>query len=294
MSVRITCLYENTPGEFKSLTARHGLSLLIETGTSRILMDTGQSEELIGNAQALGIDLGTVDFCVISHGHYDHTGGLEAFAAVNRAAPIYLREGAQKPHYSVKPSYGGIRYIGMSKQARELKNLVFVGEDRAVSEEAELMGDLGGCYGMPRSNRYLKMLWREDGFSGQEESETEGKELPLVSDDFRHEQCLVLHTEGKSYLFSGCAHSGLRNILERYRGKYGAYPDWCLSGFHLAKEGDYTEEEMTEIRADARFLAGLPTEFVTMHCTGIPAYEEMKAVMGDRLRYMHCGDILSI
>ena len=91
MSIKITTLVENSVYG-KGLQGEHGLSLLVDTGEHRLLFDTGASDLFIRNAGALGIDLGDVDFLVLSHGHRDHTGGLHHFLAMNHKAKVTARK----------------------------------------------------------------------------------------------------------------------------------------------------------------------------------------------------------
>ena len=91
-------------------------------------------------------------------------------------------------------------------------------------------------------------------------------------------------------LVSGCAHNGVINILEHYKMLYGDAPDVMISGFHMMKSSEYTEEEITAIEETARICNGLKTKFYTGHCTGETAFEIMKKIMGDQLQYLHTGD----
>ena len=91
--MKIVNLIENTNGHAPCVAA-HGLSFYIETVGHRLLVDLGPSEETLRNAERLGVDLKTVDTVVLSHGHYDHTGGVMAFAAVNRTAPVFMQKSA--------------------------------------------------------------------------------------------------------------------------------------------------------------------------------------------------------
>ena len=90
--MRIVSLVENTSS--KGLPVEHGLSLYIETDRHRVLYDTGQTELFADNAEKLGVDLSSVDFCFLSHGHYDHSGGLKRFTALNGKAKIYMARSA--------------------------------------------------------------------------------------------------------------------------------------------------------------------------------------------------------
>ena len=91
--MRIVNLIENTPGAEGCVPA-HGLAFYVETDGHRILVDAGPSDEMLHNAERLGVDLRTVDVAILSHGHYDHSGGLLAFAELNPTAAIYMQRSA--------------------------------------------------------------------------------------------------------------------------------------------------------------------------------------------------------
>ena len=91
-------------------------------------------------------------------------------------------------------------------------------------------------------------------------------------------------------LMSGCAHSGILSIMDAFCERYGKAPDLVISGFHLMKKKEYREEEVFEIKEIARELTAYPTKFVTCHCTGMPAFDMMKEIMGDQLEYVHSGE----
>ena len=274
--MRIVNLVENTHGREYCIPA-HGLCLYVETGDCRLLMDTGPSALLLENARVLGVDLERVDKVILSHGHYDHAGGILPFAALNPAAPIYLRRGAEGDFWS--GSGETLHFIGMDPKIVALPQLVWQDQDAWIGKDLFLFGGIAGRKFWPSGNS--KLFRKTDGH--------------YVQDDFSHEQCLVVRENGKSVLLSGCAHSGILNILERCRLAYGEAPDAVSSGFHMMKKsGEYTPEEIEVIRATARELLSWPCTFYTCHCTGLPAFALMKKIMGDRLRYLACGEILTI
>ena len=95
--------------------AEHGLSVYIEADDKKILFDAGATELITDNARAMGVDLAAVDLAVVSHGHYDHTGGFPAFCKVNSSAPIYIHKNAFRKSYgltkgSLKKDPSGIRW----------------------------------------------------------------------------------------------------------------------------------------------------------------------------------------
>ncbi len=273
--MRIINLIEDTDGR-EGCRAAHGLSFYVETGKHRLLMDLGPSEETLRNAEHLSIDLAMVDTVVLSHGHYDHSGGILPFAAVNPEAVIYMQEGADGAFYAADPAADGgltYRYIGIDPEIRKLPQVKTVRGDCVIDEELELFTVRCGTRPVPSVNGRLKKK-TENGY---------------VQDDFTHEQCLVIRSEGCSILMSGCAHGGILNIMEAYRSRYGKDPDAVISGFHMMKKSEYTDREILEIAAAAEELKKSRSVFYTCHCTGVPAYAVMKKIMGRKLNYIHSG-----
>lgn len=267
--MRIINLMEDTKGA-EGCIYEHGLSFYVETKKHKILVDTGASDAFLENARLLGIDLTQVDTVVISHGHYDHTGGLLAFALLNPDAKIYMRDNAGKAYYSIKDN--GEKYIGINQDILELPQLVLVEGDMQIDEELSLFTNVTGRRFWAKGNLLLK---RKD------------KEC-LVQDEFDHEQCLVVKDCEKRILFSGCAHNGILNILEKYKEIYHGYPDRVVSGFHMIQQ-EYTEEDLENIRQTARELQKLDCRFYSGHCTGQTALDVMKEIMQEQLQQIHSG-----
>ncbi|MCM1123362.1 MAG: MBL fold metallo-hydrolase [Eubacterium sp.] len=263
--MHITVLMEDTCGD-PQCEYEHGLSLYIETGKHKILMDTGASDRTWENARRLGVDLKDVDLVVLSHGHYDHSGGLLAFRKINPNAVVYMQQSA------ILDYYHGERYIGIEKEIGKMPKVQMLSGDKKIDGEISLFTGITGRKFWPQSNTGLSI--RTDGADRQ--------------DEFAHEQCLVIQGE-KKVLLSGCAHNGILNILDKYRELYGGAPDIVVSGFHMMKKGEYTEEEKETVRKTAEALAKENTIFYTGHCTGQKAIDLMKPIMGNRLVQMHCG-----
>ena len=117
MHTTITVLVENT-ANITGLRAEHGLSILVETAQGILLWDTGQSSLFEDNAQVLGIGLSTIDIIALSHGHYDHTGGLLHLLKSIGPRPVYGHEGIFRPRWSVRTQDGSLtsRAIGITGQ----------------------------------------------------------------------------------------------------------------------------------------------------------------------------------
>ncbi len=255
----------------------HGLSYYIETKKHKILMDLGPSEETLANAKKRGVDLSSVDTVVLSHGHYDHSGGILAFAKINPQATIYMQKTAGKEFYSddgEEAQGERYRFIGIDQKILELLQVKQIEGDAVIDDELALLTIKNRTHKLPSTNRRMMV---KDGES-------------YISDDFEHEQCLVIKDGQKWILMSGCAHNGILSIMDAFIEKYKAAPDVVISGFHLMKKTDYNDEEIGEIIDIAKALKQFPTQFYTGHCTGIAAYKVMKNIMGDRLVYVHSGE----
>lgn len=268
--MRIVNLIENTAGA-EGCVYEHGLSFYIETGKHRILVDTGASGGFSANAEKLGIDLRQVDMVVISHGHYDHTGGLLPFVEQNPQARIWMQRLAGEQYYHKNETME--RYIGIDPQILALPQIQWVDGDQEIDRGISLFGQVGGRRLWPEGNGELKRKTGE-GF---------------VQDTFLHEQYLVLEEEGKHVLLSGCAHNGILNILDRYREIHGDEPDIVISGFHMSRRSAYGEGDLALIRETGEELRKWNTQFYTGHCTGELPFQILREVMGNQVVYVHSG-----
>lgn len=272
--MKVTSIVENT--STKGLPVEHGLSLFFEKDDGqKVLFDMGQSGLFASNAEALALSVAYIDIAVISHGHYDHGGGLAVFLKDNGRARVFVHKDAFEPHYSLRES--GLRYIGLEKELSDNERLTRCEGVSHISADMTLFADVHGncCY--PAGNRLL---------FGPEEN---------VNDAFGHEQSLLVEEKGNLILFAGCAHRGIVNILRRAEEVAGRAPTHVLAGMHLVKSGLDVAEENAFIGtlADELMKYG-NTRFFTMHCTGEEQYAKLRSLMGDRIEYLACGDVLTI
>ena len=273
--MRIINLIENTEG-IEGCAFAHGLSFYVETEKHKLLLDLGPSEETIKNAEALKIDLTVVDTVILSHGHYDHSGGIIPFSKVNKSACIYMQKSAVDDYYADdgEEALERFRYIGIDKDIAKLPQVKFLEGDLKIDDELEIFVISKRSHELPFTNKKLLIRSNDE----------------YARDNFTHEHFLVIHQNGKSILISGCAHNGILSILDAFKEKYGKAPDMVISGFHLNKKSDYSEDEIKEIENIAKELKNYPTQFVTCHCTGLIAYDVMKNIMGESLTYVHSGE----
>ena len=272
--MKIVTLMENTAAR-EDLSAAHGLSLYIETPKHRILMDMGPNNEYLENAAKLGVDLTQVDVAILSHGHYDHGGGLKAFCQMNDHAKIYVRENAFGNYWSLADDTP--HYIGID-QSLDRSRFVLTGEETVIDEELALFASVPDIFGALAASAKLR--------------EKAGEEF--LPDLFSHEQDLLVTAEGKAVLMAGCAHRGIVNILRTGAERLGRRPDLTFGGFHLFQltEGDPNADRLIDMTGKA-LLEG-ETVYYTGHCTGDYAYEKLKEILGDRLQRMSGGVTVTI
>ena len=246
------------------LCHEHGLSLYIETGDKKILFDAGQSDGFAANAEAMGIDLSQVDFAVLSHGHYDHGGGLKRFLELNSTAPIYISPNAFRPHYNASR-----KYIGLDLELKESGRLSYVEEDLEIAEGIRLCRCKDALSPYKADSYGLSVL--ENG--------------AYQPDDFHHEQYLLIQEAGKTTCISGCSHRGILNIVHWFR------PDVLVGGFHFMKL-ETCSEGRRALEDAAEKLMGYPTVYYTGHCTGQTQFDFLKTIMGDRLNALSTGAVI--
>lgn len=274
--MKIITLIENSAERRVSadLEVEHGLSFWIERrGGDVWLSDAGQSGAAWRNAARLGLDLGRVKALALSHGHYDHTGGAVEFGTRYRDAAIYYQRGAL-----AKLTHGA-RYIGSDAALGTLANAREIVGEASLGEGVSLFAGARGRRLWPRGNRALS-----------------AEIAPGVAapDDFAHEEYLVVEEEGRRVLFSGCAHNGILNVLERFAELYGGAPDVVIGGFHMLRKDRYAAEDLAGVAETARELKKTPTLYYTGHCTGETPGAILREIMGEQCRFCRVGATIEV
>jgi 7,8-dihydropterin-6-yl-methyl-4-(beta-D-ribofuranosyl)aminobenzene 5'-phosphate synthase len=277
--MNITVLVDNNPNPARpELRAEHGLSLFVEAGGARILFDTGASDLFLMNAKLLGIDPSTVDAVVLSHGHYDHGGGLAAFAEINKGAAIHLGQGAMDEHY-IKVVGPLRKKIGLSRVLRAAigERLIVVRGKREIAKNVFLVSPIEPGARIP-SDR--KLFFMKTGGS-------------IRQDDFAHEVMLAIEEKNEVVLLTGCSHNGLMNMIEAAQKAFpGKTLKAVIGGFHLTNPITKKLGETPEyIRSIGQALAGNPRilKVISGHCTGIPAFGLLKQEMNEKLGQLEVG-----
>ncbi len=261
--MKITVLAENTAYNSR-FGCEHGLSLYIETLGHKLLFDMGQTSLFEENARLCGVELKEIDIAVLSHGHYDHGGGLGLFLSLNDHAPVYVNRYAFEPHYN-----GTEKYIGLDTGLRDSKRLVFTDDEYSIVPELTLYS----CRG--------KRKVHDSGSAGLNMMEN-GR---LVPEDFRHEQYLLAEENGRRILISGCSHKGILNIMNWFS------PDVLIGGFHLMKQ---QPDSSLSFCTDS--LGGYDTEYYTCHCTGKEQFLWMEQNISrpERFHYISAGQTFEV
>lgn len=217
MHMKILTLIENRC-ERDDLIAEHGLSLYIEKDNKKILLDTGESGKFIENAKTMGININDIDILVLSHGHYDHVGGVEKFLNENSKAKVYLKSAVKEECYAKR--LGISKYIGIDKNIlkEHFHRLVFVDKLSEIDKDIFIITDIVKEYSLPEGNKYLYI--KENG--------------ELKKDDFKHELILVIKEKNGLVMFTGCAHSGILNMIKSVKNNFPKeHIKAVLGGFHL-------------------------------------------------------------
>ena len=274
--MKITFLSDNKT-ENPSCLAEWGLSILIESNGNKVLFDVGSSELFAQNAQNLEVDLTDVEAVAISHGHFDHTEGMEKFCELNKLALIYMHKEAVSPAFGTDPSGHiedmncGIRW---SKEFIEsLKNrTVFTENVVKINDNMTLVGNIKPLKEFPMTDKFYRP--------------SPTNEDKYLYDHMEHEQFLVVKEEKGIYIISGCSHTGMMAIIKRAQELFpGEKIIALIAGMHLYP----LSKEKKQYVVDAICDLGIETVF-PVHCTGIEAILMFKEKLGDKCVIASAGD----
>lgn len=263
--LQISVLVDNYSNS-DELKREHGLSLWIKADEQRILFDTGQSDILVENAQHLGIDFTTADALVLSHGHYDHTGGVVAVLDLNPENSVYCHPGVFMPRYSRQPD-GKMKPVGINaKASNDLHKII----DRIhwVNEPSYITGDIGITGPIPRLSDF-------EDTGGSFYLDPEAQRPDPISDDL----ALWFKTTKGIVVVTGCCHSGIVNTLEHIQTIVGQKNILAvLGGLHLLNAS------LERLEKTCEYLKHTETgKIYPCHCTGENAIEFLRTQFGDRI-----------
>jgi len=266
MAISITTLIENSPGEHLALKTEHGISFFLQKKDRRLLFDTGQSHRFLENARELGIGMDDLDYVVLSHGHYDHTGGFRALC--DRTAGFELVMGGG--FFDLKYGYrnGSYEYLGNNFDEAFLRNRAI--PHRFVHDRITDLGD--GIYIV------TDFVRRHDDETVNERFvlRQDGRTIP---DRFDDEILVAVDSPDGLIILLGCAHPGMKNMLDTAAEALDRPIAAVLGGTHLVEASRRSLERSVAYLSDEsiRYLG-------VSHCTGATGMQLLEEL---NPRYFH-------
>lgn len=272
-TIRITALVENSV-HCQGLVAEHGLSFHIQSGERSLIFDTGQTDLAVINAETLRLPLDRVEAIVLSHGHYDHTGGLPAMLEVVPEARVYLHPAAFENKFS-RNHAGPARKIGMSDCVAQAIRRHASGYIETKGR-TEIFASIFATGEIPRATAY------EDTGGAFFLDAAGTRSDPLVDD-----QALVIDLGRSVVLLLGCAHSGVVNTLDHVRHLTGGKPVRAvIGGLHLGSASEERIQQTIARLRDAQLEILAPA-----HCTGWPATAKLWQAFPKIIRSASVGTV---
>jgi len=270
--VKITTLCENSSPGF-GLLPEYGLSMLLETGGKRFLFDAGSGTSLTVNAQLLDIDLRTINAVVFSHGHYDHTGGLEKLLEINNSLAVYAHPDIFNKYLESageKPAYVGPPW---SREYLQKRDVAFF----PVEGPLELEKGLIITGPIPRTVEYEE----------QEPRFLRKNRQGFVRDQIYDDQALVVESSKGIVVLLGCTHAGLINTLRYVVSLTGAHKIHAiLGGTHLM---NISESRLASTLKDLRKFE--IEKIAPCHCTGFRATVALHQVFPQQFYLNQVGSV---
>jgi 7,8-dihydropterin-6-yl-methyl-4-(beta-D-ribofuranosyl)aminobenzene 5'-phosphate synthase len=268
----ITVIVDNTA--YKKLLGEHGLAMLIEVGDKTILFDTGKGIITEHNFNELGVDVSKITDLVLSHGHYDHTGGLSYLQKIPEFSPnnIFIHPDVLAGKYA-RNLNGTSRYIGVAENNREW--LIAQGDKLHSDEMSQVITPLIKTTGL------IPQVYKEENVKTPFYLDKELIEVDEMKDD----QALFIMTEKGVVVVLGCCHRGLANTLSHISALTQTKSIYAVIGGTHLHESDSKRLEFT-----AKIVKEYDIKhFIPMHCTGFNAAAYLKNKFPDTVQYGHTG-----
>ncbi|WP_461205078.1 MBL fold metallo-hydrolase [Clostridium sp. DL1XJH146] len=271
MSIRIVTLMEDRELKNSELKNEHGLSFYIEKDEEIILFDAGKSGDFIYNADKLGIDLKKVKHVILSHGHYDHTGGFRKFVKeFGKDFILHVKPDLFVPKYNIKE----IPYrINGNNFDIEYINKEEINIDYVVEDTKEILDGVFLLASFEKKNEIEKVDFSFARRYGED----------YVIDSFSDEVCVVMKSSKGLIVILGCSHPGVMNIMERIKKEFDEPIYYVIGGTHLKKA------EKTRLDATFNYFVDSKIENIGLcHCTGEEVVDKF-IEQGDNFFYNGVG-----
>ena len=278
IKTRIEIIVENTAGK-RYIYGSHGLAIKINTiredGTeTNILFDTGPEPEILKhNLAVLETNLKDIDAIVLSHGHWDHTGGLlEAIKMTKKRIPVICHPDAFNVKLSLKPK---IRYSGIPYTINEVKEYA---QPILIRNQIEIAPNIIATGEIPRRTTFEKIKGLKTIINRE-----------LTDDQMRDDQAIIIKMKDGIIVISGCAHAGIINTIKRAieitkKEEIKA----VIGGFHLIGAQDTRIDKTVEELMKMNIKRVMPG-----HCTGEKAMIKMANNLKNRYRRIMAGDTIT-
>jgi len=278
MTLRITTLIENKPDDKNELISEHGLSLYIEVDNYNILFDTGQTGDFIHNSKKLNIDLNKLDYLIISHGHYDHSGGFKKLiSTLNNYPKLVVGSEFFKPKYG-KINAQKYKYIG--NRFDETYILEMGIPLKKVTEDLLYLTDTIILF-----HHFLK----KTDFEKINKKFHIREKTAYVHDMFDDEIVLGIITSKGLVVIVGCSHVGIVNILNSITDRTGMAIYAVIGGTHLVEADEIRMEKTVE----ALRVMNIKVIAVS-HCTGKKGEERIQKEFDEAFVYNNTGNVITI
>ena len=275
MALKITTLIENTKGDNMALKSEHGISFFIEKDGNKLLFDTGQTGIFMENAEDLKIDLSVLDFVIISHGHYDHSGGFKGLAEVAHNFKLIVGDGFFNKKYGFKNNTYKFLGNNFDEQFLSKKDIPY----RFVTEDITEI--VSGIYVITNFQRIHKDEVINPRFKLIENDK-------YVNDTFKDEVLIAIDTPEGLVVLLGCSHPGMKNMLDSVRKILGKPIYAVFGGTHLVEASDGSFDISMEYMKNSEMkIIGVS------HCTGQKAMDNL-SISNDRYIHNSTGSIFQL
>ena len=273
--IKVVCVVDNSAGSENGLQTEHGLSFWIETAQGNVLFDTGQTTAvLLHNLNCLDLSFRDLSALVLSHAHFDHTGGIDPVLASNKTLPVYGHTNIfEKRYYRAED---GTRQVGLS-------------------EDHELLLRQSNLFLSDGPEEVIKGLWTTGDITNREDQLGSSpflyvkKDETWTPDPYTDDLSLVLNTAEGLVVICGCCHAGLLNTLYHVRKIFAGNIHAVIGGIHLV----YAKEAYLDHVIDAIKKDFLHTRFLLNHCTGKEAQKRFALEFGELVSNFGVGSTVT-